>query len=137
MPSSATRRPEQKQVRNPEQEQPGKPVWRFHTVDLDGPFSWPKGTQDELSVVARLHQFDCMSWGEIEGGSHHILSPSSLSREAIMRLEQIEKDDLVDKLFSFRMQGRSRFIAIRDRNIANLLWYDPEHGVAPSNLKHT
>lgn len=91
-----------------------------------------------MNIIQRLHQFDSMTWMEIlKNGDHHLLSPSSLSEEAKERLLEIQRDDDIEALFSFRMGGKPRFIAIRDRNVANLLWYDPEHGVAPSTLKHT
>jgi hypothetical protein len=114
-----------------------QPAWRFSTVDREGPFKWPINEQVELEIVNKLHQFDSMLWANIEGKQHHFLSENSLSKEAFKRLQAIKQDDEIDNLFSFHLQGRPRIIAIRHSNIAKLLWYDPEHQVAPSQKKHT
>ena len=78
-----------------------------------------------------------MTWIDISGKQHHYLSPSSLSKEAKQRLEELELDDEIDNLFSFHLKGKSRIIAIKHANIAKLFWFDPEHQVAPSKKKHT
>jgi hypothetical protein len=52
-------------------------------------------------------------------------------------LEEIKLDDEIENLFSFHIQGEERFIAIRHLNVAKLLWYDPDHQVAPYTKKHT
>lgn len=78
-----------------------------------------------------------MTWADIQGKQHHYLSASSLSKEAVMRLAQIKLDDEIDNLFSFHLKGKPRIIAIKHANVAKLLWYDPEHKVAPSIKKHT
>ncbi|MGR8935065.1 MAG: hypothetical protein ACU837_11845 [Gammaproteobacteria bacterium] len=113
-----------------------KPSWRFSTVDKNGPFAWPTGKPEELEIVGKLHSFDSMTWSDIEGADHHSISISKLSKEAQKRLQEIKQDD-IDEFFSFRMQGKPRIICIRDRNIAKLLWFDPNHQVCPSTKKHT
>lgn len=115
----------------------GKPSWRFSTVDKDGPFAWPMGKPEESHILEKLRAFDSMTWDEIKGKQHHFLSPASLSKEAIKRLEEIERDDEIDNLFSFHLQGKPRIVCIRHNDLALLLWYDPEHAVAPSHKKHT
>jgi hypothetical protein len=111
------------------------PSWRFSTVDKNGPFAWPRGTDTELKIVGRLHDFDSMKWTEIEGPDHHLLSAGSLSKEAVERLREIKQEDEIDSMFSFHLHGEPRIICIRDRGIARLLWFDPEHGVCPVNKK--
>jgi hypothetical protein len=137
IPHTAISRPDTKSVRFGHYHQGGKPVWRFSTVDQNGPFRWPKGSREELSIVEKLHDFDSMNWADIQGRSHHILCPTSLSREALKRLKEIELDDIVENLFSFRLAGVPRFIAFKIGDTANLLWYDPNHKVAPSTLRNT
>jgi len=46
-------------------------------------------------------------------------------------------DDSVDMLYSLRVNGKIRIICIRYGDSARLLWFDPEHKVAPAKLKHT
>ncbi|MFK0572772.1 hypothetical protein [Endozoicomonas sp.] len=125
-----------KQVRTPSQHIDSRPSWRFSTVDREGPFAWPSGQDIELDIVQKLHSFDSMEWSEIRGKHHHAISVNSLSRAAQERLLAIRQDD-IDEVFSFHLKGKSRIFCIRDRHIAKLLWYDPEHRVCPSKLKHT
>jgi hypothetical protein len=135
--ASATNRPDQKIVKTKEHQIYNKPVWRFSTVDRNGPFAWPKGDPKELEIVAKLHYFDSMTWNDISGKQHHYLSPSSLSKEAKQRLEELELDDEIENLFSFHLGGKPRIIAIKHANIAKLFWFDPKHQVAPSKKKNT
>ena len=114
-----------------------KPSWRFSTVDKNGPFAWPKGSPDESNIVEKLHSFDSMTWADIQGKQHHSLSPSSLSKKAKKRLEELELDDEIENLFSFHLQGKPRIICIRHNDIALLLWHDPNHEVAPTKKKYT
>lgn len=139
IPKASTSRPQQKQVRIPAQHQSGdgRPSWRFSTVDLGGPFPWPKGQPTEAGIVEKLHSFDSMRWSEIKGQEHHFLSPDTLSKAAKDRLETLEREDEIENLFSFRLQGRIRVICIPHNDVAQLLWYDPEHQVSPSHRRHT
>lgn len=137
VPQSAIDRKDEKVVKTTAQNFEKRPVWRFSSVDRNGPFKWPKGEAAELEIVTKLHEFDSMLWSDIEGKQHHFLAEGSLSDVAKRRLQAIHLDDEIDQLFSFHLQGKPRIIVIRHMNIASLLWYDPEHGVAPSTKKHT
>lgn len=140
VPSSATARDQKKTVKtNKSQDiqREGRPSWRFSTVDKEGPFAWPKGKPEEAAIVEKLHAFDSMLWSDIQGKQHHFLSASSLSKQAKDRLEAIQKDDEIENLFSFHLQGKPRIVCIRHNDLALLLWHDPEHLVAPSQKKHT
>lgn len=137
VPNQFTDRKSEKHVRIKAFIPTNKPTWRFSTVDKSGQFKWPKGDASELEIVQKLHEFDSMTWEEIQGKQHHFLSVDSLSKAAKDRLEEIQLDDDIEQLFSFHLQGKPRIIAIRHANVANLLWYDPDHEVAPSKKKHT
>jgi hypothetical protein len=133
IPQFATSHRQEKYVKSPVSSFGIRPSWRFSTVDKGGIFVWPKGTPTELEIVSKLHDFDSMKWCEIEGHGHHFLSSESLSDEAVRRLQDIHRDDDIESIFSFRLQGEVRVICIRDGNIANLLWYDPDHRVCKSH----
>lgn len=140
IPKKATGRKQSKTVktnRSQDDKRNEKPCWRFSTVDRGGPFSWPKGQSEELKIVEKLHQFDSMMWSEILGSEHHYLSPSSLSKKAKERLEELKLDDEIENLVSFHLQGKPRIVCIRHNDLALLLWHDPQHQIAPSSLKHT
>lgn len=135
IPKRATDRKQEKMIKTPEVATDNQPSWRFSTVDKNGPYAWPKGQPLELVIIAKLHDFDSMKWSEFLGSDHHNLSPESLSDEASRRLTEIGRDDEIENLYSFHIQGEPRFICIRDRDIAKLLWYDPKHGVSRSNKR--
>jgi hypothetical protein len=48
----------------------------------------------------------------------------------------LKLDDL-DTLFSFRVTGATRVFGVVRREYLRVLWYDPDHKVCPSKLKHT
>lgn len=110
----------------------GRIAWRFSTWDKEGPFSMPPPEDQLTEVIEKLHGLDSMQWSELPKKNHHTLSPSSLSKQAKKRLEEIKKSDLVDQLFSFRLSGKVRIICVRVQDVANILWYDPEHKVSIS-----
>lgn len=136
IPQSETTRQDKKQLKSSHQKPDPKPSWRFSTVDKGGQFAWDLDSQTEHEIIEKLRHFDSMEWREIEGKQHHAIAISGLSRAAQQRLTTIKQDD-IDELFSFHLNGKSRIICIRDRHIAKLLWYDPDHKVCPAKKKHT
>jgi hypothetical protein len=52
-------------------------------------------------------------------------------------LRDRELDD-VDELFSLRMGGaKKRIYGIRDRGTLQVIWWDPEHEIYPTEPKNT
>ncbi|MEH3100246.1 hypothetical protein [Sphingomonas adhaesiva] len=113
--------------------------WTSNGIDLDGPYGWKNLTAEVLlcSIIPKLHDFEKMTWGEIDGptGSHFV-DVTAITKDARKRLPQIGILD-VDQLFSLRITGKSRIWGIRDVAVLRVLWWDPEHLVCPSTLKHT
>jgi hypothetical protein len=112
--------------------------WRCNRLDWDGPWSW-RGVQIILAlsdIVPKLHDFESMNWGDIEGktGSHFV-KVSDLCNEARDRLTTMDED--ADSLFSLRLTNKMRIWGIRDLAIFRLIWWDPEHSVCPSLKKNT
>lgn len=120
-----------------QQQHVGRPSWRFSTADKGGEFRWPDDPQILIEILIKLSSFDSMSWNAIEGRAHHFVSEESLSSSAIKRLSELQKDDLIEALFSFHLSGKKRILGIRYKDHVNLLWYDPDHKACPSTLKHT
>ena len=77
-----------------------------------------------------------MTWGEVEGRGSHFVDVDNCSREAQKRLEEIKLDDL-EQLFSLRIGGRKRIFGWRREAVLYVLWWDPDHKVCPSEMKHT
>jgi hypothetical protein len=135
-PQAQTNRVDKKTVKNISSPTQETQSWRFSSVDLSGSFKWPKNQNEELEILQKLHSFDSMVWSEILGSDHHMIQKNSLSKAAKDRLTEIKQDD-IDEMISFHFSGKKRIFGIRDRNIVKLLWWDTDHKVCPSKLKHT
>ena len=116
-----------------------RPAWRIRLIDRGG--SWPI-TDDILisDIRPKLHHFESMTWNEIEaattGGSrnrrkaHHEMPVYGLDAKAQKRLTDNKLD--TDTLFRFKLGNKVRLWGIREQQIFNLLWYDPNHTVYPT-----
>lgn len=112
-------------------------VWRFSSVDKDGPWGWRTAAAGVWwsSIFPKLQNFETMTWAAImaasggrrRGTNHHPVKVEKLTRQAKNRLEQICQDD-VDELFSLRLTQTQRIYGIRDRRALRLLWFDRHHG---------
>ena len=113
--------------------------WSTSQIDLDGPFGWRHVPAVQIlnEIVPRLHDYEGQTWADIDGktGSHFI-EVHKFCRDARKRLTAIKIND-VDQLFSLRINGKSRLWGPRDGAILRILWWDPEHEICPSTLKHT
>lgn len=114
-----------------------KICWRFSTMDMEGPFKFcflcPKTWGKILST---LKEWDKKTWAEIMNNRDHFIPVEDLCSEAQQRLIDIKRDD-IDGIYSLHINGKSRFIGIKDRYAFQVLWWDPDHKVCPSHKKHT
>lgn len=107
-------------------------------MDLGGDWSRSRVTAQIWGeeILPKLWGFDSMTWGEIikasggrpAGTNHHFVKVENLSKAARDRLREIEQDD-IEELFSLRLDAKKRIYGIQDRQILELLWYDPDHTV--------
>ena len=115
----------------------GLVCWRFSSMDMGGPFSFANvGGKTWKMLLARMKEWERMTWDELAGRRDHAIEVASLSPEAQRRLQEIGMDD-IDEVFSLHLDGRRRLIGIRDERVFRLLWWDPEHKACPSMKKHT
>lgn len=113
------------------------PSWRIRSMEFVGPFGWHIVMGDKLDQIRkRLVSFETMSWDRIIGPENHFIRRNDLSEEARKRLEDLKQED-VDEVFSLRITGKERIFGILENGILRILWWDPEHQVCKSNLKHT
>lgn len=77
-----------------------------------------------------------MYWKEILNRNSHEVSINQISKEAQKRLQELHQDD-IENLVSLRLTEPKRIWGIKSGNTLKWLWWDPEHTVYPSNLKHT
>ena len=111
--------------------------WRFSLMDTEGPFAFAKLKPSTWGrILARMKEWESMTWAELMGERNHEIPVERLSGAALRRLEELKLDD-IDAVCSIHMDGKSRFFGIRFENVFHVLWWDPEHQVCPSNMKHT
>ena len=116
----------------------GPLVWRFSSVDRNGPFAWP-ALADPASykdVMEKLHVFETMEETAIRGQGSHPVPLADFAKSAFDRLVAIQLDD-IDELMSFRITGAGRVWCRMDRNMMLVLWWDPQHEVCPSQKRGT
>jgi hypothetical protein len=115
----------------------GYPIWKVGQADFDGPWC-PKRMQKDalLYIIARLKDFERNTWVDIQRGGSHFIAVGSIIGEAQRRLQTLKLDD-TDVLFSLRLSARERLWGLRSNDVFSLLWWDPDHQVCPSHLKHT
>ncbi len=84
-----------------------------------------------------MKSYSTMTWGQIEQDRHrdHVVSMDSLIKEARDRLIELQLDDY--PLMRFRFDGLKRLYGIRTGRFFQVLWWDPQHKVCPSQKKHT
>ncbi len=105
--------------------------WRTKGADFDGQWGWKNASTDVLFsiIIPKLHEFEGATWGVIQSKPHcHPVPLDEISREARERLMKI-RGDAVDSLFSLLIRDKARLWGIKDRDILNLLWWDPQHSI--------
>lgn len=115
-----------------------KLVWKVARIDDDSPWGWNQITCPDFlrNIWGKMHNFETMTWGEILGRHHHAIAVNDIIEPAQNRLEQLGHDDQAE-LISFRLSNTQRIWAIRSGEEAFLLWWDPNHEICPSHLRHT
>lgn len=116
------------------------PRWRFSLLQLDGPYGWSAlSLADAQELTGSLRQLERRKWSEIFVRSkkhNHSVTVDLLSPAARKELRRHQLDDR-DELWSLRITGRQRVWGILEEDVFYLLWWDPEHRVCPSMLRHT
>jgi hypothetical protein len=113
-----------------------RPAWRVGSMEWRDPFGWHTLTAVQMHEIrAKLRDFESMTFGEILGRNNHLVSVKDLCKEAKERLDDLHLDD-IDELLSLRLAGAQRVWGILEHNVVILLWWDPQHSVCPSVIKH-
>ena len=113
-------------------------VWKMAEIDDDSPWGWNQITCPDFlrNIWEKMRSFETMTWGEILGRHHHAITVNDIIEPAKNRLAQLGHDDQ-EELVSFRLSNTERIWAIRSGAEAFLLWWDPNHEICPSQLRHT
>lgn len=114
------------------------PVWHIGAIDLDGPWGWTEIEKEFFfrEILPKVQNLESMFWKDILSRNSHEVNVSQISSFAQKRLIQLRLDD-TETLISLRLTGKQRIWGIRIGNILKILWWDPNHEVYPSKLKHT
>lgn len=112
----------------------GKLLWSFHLFDPCG--IWTDGADqdrafhDIASSLRDLQQLDWSGLMQDHRRCHDIpmdhMVPEAWNRLVERRLDQFEK------LMRFRCTGANRIYGIRTNDVFNIIWWDPDHRVCPS-----
>ncbi|MCA1596259.1 MAG: hypothetical protein LC772_07525 [Chloroflexi bacterium] len=86
--------------------------------------------------LSRLSALENSTWGEIKGRENHFVQVGTLIKKARDRLRVIGHEDQ-DALMSLRLGGTERLWGMMDGHLFLILWWDPDHEVAPSHKRHT
>lgn len=106
-------------------------------MEMCDPFGWHKVDAALIrELLQKLKSFESMTWGDILGRRHHLISTDDLCTDAKKRLAALNLDDL-EQLVSLAIGGTERIWGVLEHNILTLLWWDPDHQVCPSPKKHT
>ena len=105
--------------------------FRISKVDFDGKWGWNNiSEKTELrDIHSKLCNYETMKWNEIAHDKSHSIPIKRIVPEAQKRLSELKYDD-IEKLFSFRIAWKQRVWAIRIRQDAFLLWWDPNHEIS-------
>jgi hypothetical protein len=127
-------------IADPDAPAPKRIVWSFRGYDVDGPYCLMRATQEQfLSIIAKLRDFEGFDLQALQaGGSQHFkrYPLDTLPSGASKRLIEIDHDD-EDCICRLRLGGKQRLYGFLRENVFEILWWDPEHAVVPSHLKHT
>lgn len=123
------------------------PSWRFSTawrgdpaVEKVGFYGLQEIQKQGSCLIERLAGLDGKTWNEIlimAKKANHTISVADLSKEAQRILGKLETN--LDEIVSLRCGARERlFGKIEEATGAfKVLFWDPDHTICPSTLKHT
>ena len=111
--------------------------WAVERVQLIGDFGFHHCDQEPLfrMVLNRLKLFETMTWSDIINSGSHEIDFVHLIPEIQNEVCRLFNDQL--NLFSLRMSVRPRVWGVREGAVCYVLFYDPDHKICPSTLKHT
>lgn len=112
-------------------------AWHFHVMDSDG--DWPCDIETITEISCRLHEYETKRWFEVEKiKNNHPMSTRSIEPKAQRRLVKLGLDD-TGTLYQLYIAGKGkkrRLWGLRQENIFQILWWDPDHTVyIPNKFK--
>jgi len=116
------------------------PRWRFSLLELQGAYGWARLQGQAIRGLRdRLAELEKSTWAEIfvrDRHQNHSVDRDKLSTDAQKKLRKRKLDDF-ERFWSLRITAKERVWGLLVEDVFYLLWWDPEHEVCPSHLKHT
>ena len=140
----AKRKPSRKKLRNGNLTKKSRNIvdierstlkWDFSKLDTSG--KWSLTIEVLKENWGKMNRLQGMQWGAILQDSHknphHSVPIEKIIPDAQKRLRKLgyKTEQLQGLLISFRLTGKKLIWAIREGNLAYVLWYDPEHEICP------
>ncbi|WP_406731779.1 hypothetical protein [Streptomyces sp. NBC_01794] len=114
--------------------------WRFSHVDHDGRWGFDRmDTVTLCEVLTKLAACESMTLNELRTTRRFFTEYRDLSRlckDAVVRLDELGFGDATE-IQRLEFTGKQRLYGFLVANVFHVLWWDPEHEVYPSKLKHT
>lgn len=124
-----------------------KSVWMFDKIDVGGgdfAFDISRNKFEHKEFLSKMIDYSNKTWDEIKNETHdkhnktkHHYIGDKLSPVAQKRLKALNLEEASDSIYSFAFNNMLRIIGIRENEKFHILWYDLDHKVSPSTLKHT
>ena len=112
------------------------PSWRITHLELVDPFGWHEIDAATLRLIQqKLRAFETMTldaiWIKAKKQNHGV-QLHKLSLVAQKRIKVLGYDADLEQIYSLRLSNKERIWGIRECNVFQLLWWDPQHQVCPS-----
>ncbi len=124
-----------KRTQNPEGYEHQLIAWHFRCMDAGG--TWPCTVETIQSILPRLKEYEQKSWSEIKREArNHPMPTHKIEPKAQARLTTIGYGDTgeLNQLDIKGGQKKQRLWGIRQENIFQILWWDPNHTVYISRV---
>jgi hypothetical protein len=109
-------------------------------MEMRDPFGWHGIGREKLEEIrGKLAFLESSTWNDIllvAKTQNHSIPIEKLEGEAQRRLRDLGLED-IDEVISLRLSGKERVFGIRYDVALSLLWWDEDHRVCRSELKHT
>lgn len=121
-----------------------KAAWRFYRMKYfnNSGYGWDDmilEKENVIEVLERLHDLEQKTWDDLlhkEKKKNHPISVTDIIPEANKLLRNNHMDD-IDSIYSFHLTSTLRIWGIFTGNVLDIIWWDKNHEICPSELKYT
>lgn len=111
------------------------PAWRFELLMREQQFGWGSISTEAWDHIAeKLCEFETMTIAELAANGHPLktyTNPHKIPNADARKRFKFEYSDR-DEVHRFRLSGAARLYGFRKGNVFELLWWDPQHQIWPT-----